>query len=165
MTGADGAAGANCVLPGDTDPPWCFGGNGGSGESVTATGNPAAAYGGNGGPGGFGASFGSRDFENDGYGGPGGSAMAMAVASAASGDVAASTTAVGGSTGAGNYHGGGSWSGDASASAIATSGDVIVQFSRRLWRLEVCNPAPSPCRVPPPTLCRSLFLISPTPLR
>ena len=123
-TGADGAAGANCVLPGDPDTPWCIGGNGGSGESVTATGNPAVAYGGNGGPGGLGASFGSYDPTFSGFGGNGGSATAEAEASAASGDVTASATAVGGS--GGWYYFGGTWGGDASASSTATSGDVSV---------------------------------------
>jgi len=124
VIGADGAAGASCVLPSDPDNPWCYGGNGGSGESVNAAGNPAVAYGGNGGPGGLGASFGSYDPSNNGFGGDGGSATAVAEESAASGAVTASAMAVGGRDG--GYYYGDTQGGDATASATAISGRVSV---------------------------------------
>ena len=56
VIGADGAPGADCPLIDY----FCVGGNGGEGESVVATGNPAVAYGGNGGPGGLGAAGGNQ---------------------------------------------------------------------------------------------------------
>ncbi len=120
VIGADGAPGADCPLIDY----FCVGGNGGEGESVVATGNPAVAYGGNGGPGGLGAAGGEPSPEFMGFGGDGGSAMAVAEASAASGAVTASALAVGGRDG-GYYHGD-TRSGDASASATAVSGDVSV---------------------------------------
>jgi PEP-CTERM motif len=115
VIGANGSNGANC----DLSDIYCYGGNGGDGQSVTATGSPAVAYGGMGGWAGIdGGGMGS------GGGGNGGSATADAEASAASGAVTAAATAVGGE--GGWSYSGPSYSGDATASATATSGDVSV---------------------------------------
>jgi hypothetical protein len=121
VIGADGTPGTNCRVqfPGS-----CNGGNGGDGESVTASGNPATAIGGNGGTGGS-AAF--TEFGAGGIGGNGGAASATAAGSGS-----ANANATGGSGGdagdpgfSGFFPSGGA-GGDATASstAITRRGDA-----------------------------------------
>jgi hypothetical protein len=112
VIGAEGAAGANCFPNGEG----CAGGNGGDGESVFASGNPAMAIGGSGG----GVGGGDEDDE-DGNGGAGGSAAALATGSSGNANVTVSASAQGGDgSGSGESPLGGA-GGDADASSVATS--------------------------------------------
>ena len=113
VIGADGAPGASCFPNGKG----CAGGNGGDGESVSASGNPAMAIGGSGGEVGGGDAA-----DEDGNGGAGGSAAALATGSSGNANVTVSASARGGdgsSTSGESVLGGAG--GDANASSVATS--------------------------------------------
>jgi hypothetical protein len=123
VIGADGTPGSLCQSY-----DWDCDINGGDGDSVSATGNPAVAIGGNGGAAGGGPYFGSFG-DGTGNGGNGGSATALATgssivsASATGGDGGGSFLSYGGSGGnASAMSTGMGGSGGASSSAYATGG-------------------------------------------